>query len=74
VIEEQVPASGSALRKGMWIYCEDAPSGWFLITAKWKSAVISGKNVHLAVNGRGGQYLLDFYPDEQVMISDSADG
>ena len=73
MITEPIKASDPQVKKGMWIYCPDKPSGWFLITARWRSAVMNGRNVHIAVNARGARYLLDFRPDDEVRIRSSAE-
>lgn len=65
---ESVRADDPKVRKGAWIYCTEAPSGWFLITARWRSAVVSGRDVHVALYGRGPRYLLDFRPDDPVRL------
>lgn len=65
---EKVRADDPKVRKGAWIFCEDAPSGWFLITARWRSVVMNGHDVHVAVHGRGARYLLDFRPDDDVRL------
>ena len=72
--DEPIPASDPAVKKVKWIYQEDAPSGWFLITAVWRSAVPNGKDIHMAVNGRGPRYLLDFHPDDKISIRPSGEG
>ena len=67
---ELLEAGDTKVKKGRWLYLNTKPAGWFLITAKWRSEVISGRNIHVAVNGRGANYLLDFKPDEKLSLSD----
>jgi hypothetical protein len=57
----------------MWIFCEDSPSGWFRITAVWRSSTRDGKDIHVAVTGRGTRYRLDYHPDDDVRIRSSAE-
>lgn len=63
-----VKACDPAVKKGAWIYCEDVPRGWFQILARWRSTVMGGHDVHLAVKGRGPCDLLDFGPEDDVVI------
>lgn len=65
---QTVKASDPAVKKGALVYCADHPRGWFPILARWRSVVMNGHDVHLAVKGRGPCDLLDFRPDDEVMI------
>lgn len=65
---QAVKASDPAVKNGAWIYCEDHPRGWFQILARWRSTVMGGHDVHVAVKGRGPCDLLDFAPDDRVTI------
>lgn len=64
---ETLQATDRRIRKGLWLWCDHEPRGWFRITYRAPELDAGGK-VYVAVYGRGPHYAIRLAPDDDVTV------